>query len=103
MAEFGKQVIKNFFFISLAVLLSFCANQLPPGGGDIDRIPPEIVEVYPENGSTNFEDDYFELGFSEYVDKRSVKDAIFISPAIEKALELDWSRILLMYLQLEPM
>lgn len=91
MAEFGKQVIKNFFFISLSVLLSYCANQLPPGGGDIDRIPPEIVEVYPENGSTNFEDDYFELGFSEYVDKRSVKDAIFISPAIEKALELDWS------------
>ncbi len=68
-----------------------CANQLPPGGGDIDRTPPEIVEVYPADGTINFEDDYFELGFSEYVDKRSVKDAVFISPAIDGNLELDWS------------
>jgi uncharacterized protein (DUF2141 family) len=91
MAEIGKQVLKNFYLISFAILLSDCANQLPPGGGDIDRIPPEIVEVYPADGTINFEEDYFELGFSEYVDKRSVKDAIFISPAIEGTLELDWS------------
>ncbi|MFC2136086.1 Ig-like domain-containing protein [Bacteroidota bacterium] len=57
----------------------------------MDKIPPEIIEVYPEIGTTNFSDDYFEITFSEYVDKRSVKDAIFISPAIEGELEFDWS------------
>ncbi len=72
-------------------MLSDCANQLPPGGGEIDTIPPKIVEVYPENGTTNFHDEYIEFTFSEYVDKRTVKDALFISPAINGDLELDWS------------
>jgi hypothetical protein len=68
-----------------------CANQLPPSGGDEDKIPPKIVQVFPSDGTTNFEKDYFELEFSEYVDKRSVRDAIFISPFIESALEFSWS------------
>jgi len=64
---------------------------LPPGGGPPDTIPPKIEEAYPLNGSTNFHDDYFELSFSEYVDKRSVKDAIFISPQVEGDLDLSWT------------
>ena len=68
-----------------------CANQLPPPGGAPDKIPPEIVEVYPSDGTTKFSDDYFEIKFSEYVDKRSVTDAIFISPFIEGALEYSWT------------
>ena len=68
-----------------------CANQLPPPGGEPDKIPPEIVEVYPVDGTTRFNDDYFEIEFSEYVDKRSVTDAIFISPFIEGALEYSWT------------
>ena len=83
--------IKNFFFLLISFFFSTCANQLPPGGGEVDKIPPEIVEVYPVDGTTNFSDDYFEIGFSEYVDKRSVQDAIFISPAIEGEKEYDWS------------
>ena len=78
------------------ILLSFiflvrCANQLPPGGGDVDRIPPEIIKVFPEDGTTNFSKDYFELKFSEYVDKRSVRDAIFISPFVEGNFQYSWS------------
>lgn len=68
-----------------------CANQLPPGGGEVDLIPPEIVEVYPEPGTVMFDEDYFEIEFSEYVDKRSVKEAIFISPYIEEGLEYSWT------------
>ncbi len=73
------------------MLLSGCANQLPPGGGEIDKIPPEIIKVYPSSGTTNFKDDYFELEFSEYVERRSLQDAIFISPSIQGTLDLDWS------------
>ncbi|MCX6149922.1 MAG: Ig-like domain-containing protein [Ignavibacteriales bacterium] len=75
----------------LVVLLISCANQLPPGGGPQDTVPPEIISVFPANGTTNFSDNYFEIEFSEYVDKRSVQDAIFISPAIDGSLEYDWS------------
>lgn len=83
--------MKNIFLLPTAFFLSTCANQLPPGGGDIDTIPPEIIEFYPQDGTTNYDEVYFEIGFSEYVDKRSVQDAIFISPAIEGEIEYDWS------------
>ena len=81
--------------VFVCILLSFfllqCANQLPPSGGDVDRIPPEIEEVYPAGGTTNYDEDYFEIDFSEYVDKRSVREAVFISPFIEGALDFDWT------------
>lgn len=80
-----------FTFIFLVILLNGCANQLPPGGGEVDKTPPEITEVYPQNGTVNFTDDYFELSFSEFIDKRSLKDAIFISPSPGGELELNWS------------
>jgi hypothetical protein len=91
MVSITKRQLKNIFWLMFAFILSECANQLPPEGGAVDTIPPKIVEVYPADGTINFSDDYFELGFSEYVEKRTVKDAIFISPAIEGELELDWS------------
>jgi len=81
----------TFIFVLLSFILIKCANQLPPPGGEPDKIPPVIVEVYPPDGSTKFDENYFELEFSEYVDKRSVTDAIFISPFIEGSLEYSWN------------
>ncbi len=77
--------------LALVVIISGCANQIAPGGGEIDRVPPQIIEVAPLNGAVNFSDDHFEITFDKYVDKRSVQDAIFISPTIEKGLKYDWS------------
>ena len=91
MVKAAAEKIKYFVLFSIGLLLSGCANQLPPGGGEIDRIPPSVVETYPENGTTEFHDEYIEFTFSEYVDKRTVKDALFISPAVDGDLELDWS------------
>lgn len=68
-----------------------CANQLPPGGGDVDTTPPEIIESYPPDGTVNYSENYFEVKFSEYVDKRSFREAIFISPAIEGEMEIEWT------------
>ncbi len=91
MVKRTEQSVKIFlFFLALTFLIS-CANQLPPGGGEVDTVPPEIIFSYPENGTTNFNDNYIEFEFSEYVDKRSFKDAIFISPAIDEQLEISWS------------
>lgn len=88
-----KQINRKntLIFFLLSFILLRCANQLPPTGGDVDRIPPEIIEVYPADGTINFDEDYFEIDFSEYVDKRSVRDAIFISPFIEGSLEFSWT------------
>lgn len=90
MAKLTK-IIKNIAFIVASIfLLHYCANQIPPSGGDVDKIPPEIVQVYPLNGTTNFTDDFIEITFSEYVDKRSVQESVFISPALEGKVEFDW-------------
>jgi len=78
-------------FIAVTFSITGCANQVYPGGGEVDRIPPEITSLYPPNETINFNDDYFELGFSEFIDKRSLKDAIFISPSPEGELELTWT------------
>ena len=88
-----KQINKKNTFILLLFSFIFirCANQLPPGGGEVDKIPPKIIEVYPTDGTINYDENYFEIEFSEFVDKRSVRDAIFISPFIEGALEFSWS------------
>ncbi|NUN08024.1 MAG: Ig-like domain-containing protein [Ignavibacteriaceae bacterium] len=86
MAEFKRLSLLFFALISF-----HCANQLPPGGGEVDRIPPQIDEYYPVNQTTNFNEKYFELSFSEYVEKRSFRDAVFISPSLKYGFETDWS------------
>ncbi|NOX18363.1 MAG: Ig-like domain-containing protein, partial [Chlorobi bacterium] len=76
--------------IGIAIFYS-CANQIAPSGGEVDKIPPEIIETYPLDGTTNFNDDYIEVTFSEYVQKPSVQSAIFISPEIDGEIDYDWS------------
>lgn len=90
MAKKSKLIFKIAAVFAL-LIFSKCANQMPPGGGEVDKIPPTILESIPANGTTEFHENYFEITFSEYVDKRSIQDAIFISPALQKPLEYDWS------------
>ncbi len=85
------KIVMSTLWIAAVGLITGCANQLPPSGGEIDKIPPEIINTYPLNGTINYSENYFELEFSEYVDKRSVQEAVFISPAIEGEIEYNWS------------
>ena len=86
-----KYYLLSFFLSMVLLLLISCANQLPPGGGELDKIPPTITSAYPDNETINYDKDFIELEFSEYVDKRSFKEALFISPAIDEQLEINWS------------
>ncbi len=61
-----------------------------PEGGPPDTIPPEVISVYPAPNTINFSDNKIVLEFSEYVDRRSVEEALFFSPAI-RDVEFDWS------------
>ena len=66
-----------------------CAGQAPPGGGPVDHTPPAIVRTVPDSNATRVEENSIELEFSEYVDRRSVEESIFISPYVGN-LEFDW-------------
>ncbi len=85
-----NSIIKYLVALVLSLILYTCANQQAPPGGPKDLTPPEIISIFPENGSLNFFDKYFEIDFSEYVDKLSLLDAFFVSPEI-KNIEYDWS------------
>lgn len=63
---------------------------MAPPGGPVDTTPPTITETYPETKTTNFNDHAIRITFSEWVDKQSVFESIFISPDVGE-LELDWS------------
>lgn len=67
-----------------------CAGQSPPPGGPVDSIPPTIVRTIPDSGAVRVKKNVILLEFSEYVDRRSVEDAIFISPPVGN-VEYDWS------------
>jgi hypothetical protein len=76
--------------IVITIFLVGCAGQRLPEGGPVDLAPPQIISVFPEPNSINFTGNSIVLEFNEYVDRRSVESAIFISPSIENA-EYDWS------------
>jgi hypothetical protein len=67
-----------------------CAGQVPPPGGEVDRVPPRILRTEPDSNAVHVETDRVVLEFSEYVDRRSVEQAIFISPWPGE-VSYDWS------------
>ncbi len=67
-----------------------CASRGRPGGGPVDKIPPEIVYTFPQPDSLNIDDlEKIEFHFSERMDEASVVNSIFISPPLD--YNLDWS------------
>ncbi len=89
--ERNQQIIRFIVFAILALFFLKCANQLSPTGGEKDNIPPTILSSYPQSGMTNFTENKVELSFSEYVNKRNINEAFFISPLVEELPEFSWT------------
>jgi hypothetical protein len=75
-----------------AALLAGCAGQVAPGGGPVDTVPPQIVRTSPDTNAVRVETNLgrVDLEFSEYVDRRTVEESIFISPYVGE-LDFEWS------------
>ncbi len=85
----NSTVDRRALFIFSGVLALCCAGQAPPPGGPPDTAPPTVIRTYPEGNTTGFRDQRIALEFSEYVERRSVEESIFVSPAVS-SLEFDW-------------
>lgn len=82
------QVIFTIFIILF--FLAKCATKGRPGGGPIDKTPPEIIYTFPDVDSLNIRYlDEIHIYFSERMDENSVNKSLFISPALD--YEVDWS------------
>ncbi len=85
--------MKTFLPPSLVVASLFiisCAGQVAPSGGPPDSIPPAVVWTEPDTNAVRVSAERIVLEFSEYVDRRSAEESVFISPYVGE-LEFDWS------------
>ena len=78
------------FLLIPAFFLLYCASQLPPPGGAVDSIPPVVIRTVPDSAAIRVTENRIELVFSEYVDRRSVEEAVFLSPPAG-TMDFDWS------------
>lgn len=86
-----KRAVSWFFVLLGLVIILFCAKQMPPPGGPVDTIPPTIISIQPEAGATHVASrTSIEIVFSERMNKKSVENAIFISPLPSEELRFHW-------------
>jgi len=78
--------------IYTAVFTGGCANQLPPSGGEDDKTPPVVKNIYPKPETINFSGNTVELEFDEYYDRRSFLEAFFITPKPKGEINYSWGR-----------
>lgn len=84
------EITRIFFFTMIVVSIVSCAGQFYPSGGPPDTTPPKVVETIPEENALFFKDGRIYLKFSEYVEQRTVQEAVFVSPDLG-LLEFEWS------------
>lgn len=86
----NRHSVFSFITVLYVFLLAGCAGQSAPEGGPIDTEAPSIISTYPLPNTVDYHDNRIAMEFSEYVDRRSVEDAIFISPYVSD-VEFQWS------------
>ncbi|MBN1634517.1 MAG: Ig-like domain-containing protein [Ignavibacteria bacterium] len=87
----NKFICITYFLVLLFVMINSCAVQQPPSGGEDDKIPPEIIKFSPANNTLNFKGRTIEIEFDEYVDRRSFRDALVITPKPKGEVIFGWS------------
>ncbi|HEX4877360.1 MAG TPA: Ig-like domain-containing protein [Chitinophagaceae bacterium] len=68
------------FAIQKIVVLSGCANIVPPAGGPRDSIPPLLLKAEPGDSSLNFKGNKVTFTFDEFVDVQNVSENLLASP-----------------------
>ncbi len=86
-----RRMSQSAGFLLACCMFQHCANMQPPTGGPRDLAPPHVIATEPKNGSVNIQPKTITLEFDKYVDKRTVQDALFISPALHGKPKFDWS------------
>lgn len=89
---FPKRLLWQLFCLAtILIFVQRCAQQVRPSGGPLDKTPPRIISVTPENNTTLVSPDQrIEFEFSERMNRKTVQNAIFITPDPGERVELRW-------------
>ena len=86
-------ITKTIFYLASVIIVIFiyaCAAIAPPSGGPEDNTPPQFLSSNPKSGSTGFNGGEVILKFSEYLEKKSINNAISISPLTDPIVEIKY-------------
>lgn len=73
------------FLILKILVISGCANMIPPTGGPRDSLPPRLVKVEPPDSSAGFKNRTITFTFDEYIDQQlDLLQNLLISPTPDK-------------------
>ena len=79
-----------FLAIQKIVVLSGCANIIPPQGGPRDSLPPLLLKADPVDSSRNFSNTRITFSFDEYVDIQDVYNNLLVSPLPKNLPTVDY-------------
>ena len=71
------------FLLSSVLLITSCAQVVPPSGGDKDILPPVVLNANPAQEKTNFDAKLITIEFDEYVQFRNLNEQLLISPPMK--------------------
>ncbi len=93
-------MLKKIFLI-VSFFTFGCAIQAPPGGGPVDRTPPQVMQVSLQPGSVHVPLNLSEIKitFSERMKEGSERNNLFVSPPID--FSVDWHKGKILQINLE--
>jgi hypothetical protein len=65
------------------LLLSSCANIIPPSGGAKDSLPPNLVSALPKDSAINVLPKLITLTFDEFVSLQDINNNLIVSPTLK--------------------
>ena len=65
------------------LLLSSCANIIPPSGGAKDSLPPNLVSALPKDSAINVSPKLITLTFDEFVSLQDINNNLIVSPTLK--------------------
>src|ERR1700680_428444 len=78
-----KQLLSYLILLLLVskfVVLTGCANIIPPTGGPRDSIPPRLISVDPKDSSKHFKSNQIVFNFDEYIELKDIRENLVVSP-----------------------
>ena len=85
----NKTVWITALLLLIVVMLSSCANIVPPVGGPRDTLSPVVLRSVPESGSRNFKGNRITLQFDEYVTVENTFENVIVTPTQENFPQID--------------
>lgn len=80
---------RRLLLLGLLLLLLACATVVAPSGGPEDKLAPRVAAVYPMPNATNMPTELLvRLEFDEWIQSSLPRNAVVISPPLEKKLKL---------------